>query len=379
MKLFTGVLFFALLQTAAFARPVASTADNNASSFRDIDKLDDISFNIYLQSPDSARKVAQKALLLSEKLKYPLGIGRSFMNIGFVYWSQSYYPIALFYFNKALENLPADKPLYFSDCYTFMGRTYSDLGNNREAIKNLDRSEDYAGTNVGRLAEVYSTRSYVNMMLKNYSQAIIYAKKALLYNKMAGNSSNTAVVYARLSDIYNRKGDYLPAIGYSDTAYRMAVLTHNNRLRANDYVEYALIYQQLKNFDKSIFYAKKAAALADSIGVVQASADAYSTLISCYEQQNNLKKAMSFQKEYDRTRDSLTRFDETKNAELIQSYFTLNSQLNDIALADHDNQERSKLVRTVLVTMYKLVLIFALNMVALTGVYFFNYHHKAAD
>lgn len=377
MKVRTVLLLMLLVPTALFSygkRQTASVQVSASTQQKVIDRLNNAAYDIYLQNPDSARKIAEKALLLSEKIKYAFGIGRGFMNIGYVYWSQAYYSIALFYLNNALQNLPANKPLYIADCYNILGRTYAELGNTKQAFRNLDSAESYGSGNAGRLAEMYSERSYINMNLKNYAVAVREAEKALILNKGLGDPGDIAIIYARLSDIYNRKAEYVPALVYSDTSYRMAVSNHNNRLRANNYLQYALIYLQLHNFNKAILYARRAAILADSVGLAGTSADAYNALIGSYEQQNDLKHAFEYQKQYNRIRDSLSRFDQSKNAEMIQNYFLLNSKLNDMALVEHDSEEREKLVKTTLISMYELVLLFTFNLAILVFCYFFNHH-----
>ncbi len=378
MKIFVGLVLTLLIQKATFAHPEllsASSKDTTIQVQKTIDSLNDAAFNIYLGSPDSARAIAEKALILAEKLKYKEGIGRSFLNIGYVYWSQSYYSIALFYLNKALVYLPADKPLFIADCYTTTGRTYADLGNYKEANKNLDKSEVFAGNNPDRVAETYSERSYVEMNLKNYPKAIAYAKRSLTLNRIAKDEISSAVIYGRLSDIYTREKEYTKALAYCDTAYQMSIATHNNRLRANSYVEYALIYSQLHNFDKAIEYAKKGAALAYSIGVVDALSASYRTIISSYEQKNDLKQAMASQKQYNTIQDSLNKFSKAKNTELIQNYFALNARLSNIEDFEHRELEIKAKVKMQLLIIISLT--FALLvLVAVLSVTWYFYKQK---
>ncbi|MGZ3821910.1 MAG: tetratricopeptide repeat protein, partial [Mucilaginibacter sp.] len=378
MRSFVAFVLILLIQEVTFGQglvaPSSSKSDDIAVN-KTIDHLNDVAFDIYLTSPDSARAIAEKALLRSEQCGYSLGIGRSFLNIGYVYWSQSYYPIALFYLNKALMTLPKDQPLLLSDCYNITARTYADLGNYKIALKNLDQSLHFAGNDPGRLAEVHSERAYVYMNLKNYAQAIGEANHALTLNKIANVPGGIAVLYGRLSDIYQRKKEYNAALAYSDTAYRMSIKTHNNRLRANSYVEYALIYNQLRKFDKAILYAKKGAALADSIGVVDALSYSYRIMISSYEEQNDLPQAMAYQKRYNTIRDSLNTFNKTKNTELIQDYFALNARLNEIAANEYNNREIKAKVESQKMIIFSLALSL-LIVIAILSVTYYYYKQK---
>lgn len=378
MRIFIGFALMLLLQGATFAQTVPPSSlkqEELVSIQKSIDHLNDVAFNIYLEAPDSARFLAEKALILSETYKYPKGVGESFQNVGLVYWSQSYYPIALFYLNKALMNLPKDRPLLISDCYNITGRTYADLGNYKEAFDNLKKSEHFAGTDAGRLSEVYSERSYIYLCLKNNDEALKEATKSLLLNKKVGNKGNIAVLYGRLSGIYHNNKNYAAALAYSDTACRMSVDIHNNRLRSKTYVEYALIYNDLHKFDQAILYAKKGASLADSIGVVDALTQSYRAMINSYEHKNDMKQAMAYQKAYNNIQDSLNKFDKIKNTELIQDYFALNARLDKIAVIEHNNLDIKAKVRSQRIIIITLAASLAI-VIAILSVTWYFYKHK---
>jgi len=352
------VLFMVLLTSVvACAQSIdqkPSTSENLNTIHQNIGQLNKVAFDIYLENPDSARGLAEKALLLSRQVKYTMGTAVSFLNMGHIYWSQSYYPMALFCVNKAMADLPKNKPLLTADCYTLAGRVYADLGNYKEAINNLAQAEYFAGEDPGRLAEVFSEASYVFKRLKNYDEAITNAKKALGLNRIAKNQGNIAVLYGRLTSIYANKRDFKLALAYSDTALSMSVSTHNNRLRATTYNDYARIYDQLHDHNKAVLYASKGAALADSIGVVDALSSAYKVLIGTYEQQNDLKKAMFYQNKYNSIRDSLSAFNKVKNTELIQDYFALNNKLNEMAEIERvalANKAEIKSQKTIIATL----------------------------
>ncbi|HTI58079.1 tetratricopeptide repeat-containing sensor histidine kinase [Mucilaginibacter sp.] len=351
MRALFGLIILLAVKVSVFARAIVAVPP---APKKTVDSLNIVSFNIYLESPDSARHLAEKALILAEKVKYADGIGRSFLNVGHVYWSQSYYPIALFYFNKALMNIPKEDHLLISSCYNIIGRTYSDLRNFKLALYNLNLSEQYAHGDPDRVAEVYSERSLVYRRQGKYGAALDDAKKALKLNAKAHDEPNTAVLYGRLSTIYTLMGRYKESIAYSDTALAMSFTTHNKRLRATTFVEYAVVYNKLHDYEKAVFYAVKGGNLADTIGVVDAISGAYKALINTYEIKGDLKMAMFYQKRFNKMEDSLSTFNKIKNTELIQDYFALEKHLNDIAdmeRAGQQNKAMLKWQRAVIVTL----------------------------
>ncbi len=378
MKAIFVLALLLFLQTGGIAQSASQFPSTNGTvniQQKAIDHLNDIAFNIYLEAPDSARAIAENALLLSEKSKYQLGIGRSYMNVGHVYWSQSYYPIALFFLNKALMNLPQDKPQYISNCYNIIGRTYADLKNYKDALINLDKSAQFAHGDPDLLAEVYSERSLVYKRTGRFDDALANAKRALVLNKIAHDQSNEAVLYGRLSGIYQYKNEDKLALAYSDTALKASFATHNKRLRATTYVAYGEIYEHMHDYDKAIFYANKGGDLADSIGVVDAITAAYKILISSYEGKNDMKSAMTYQKRFNKMQDSLNTFNKNKNTDLIKDYFALNSRLNDMAANEHNQseiKEKVKLQRVIIITLSLSLVV----MVVLLSVTYYFYKQK---
>ncbi len=73
MKIGLGVILLLLIHTLSFAKKTpAQPADNLKSIKAAIDSENAVVYNIFLRSPDSARRMAEHALLLSEKIKYSM-------------------------------------------------------------------------------------------------------------------------------------------------------------------------------------------------------------------------------------------------------------------------------------------------------------------
>lgn len=340
MKIGFGIIFLLLLYTSSFAKKASvQPADNQKSIRATIDSENYVVYNIYLKSLDSARYIAEHALLLAEKIKYAHGIAQGYYNIGMLYWSQSYYPIALFYLNTALSNTLKSDRMLLSDIYSGRGRVYADLGDNKKAMYNLDKCEMYAGDDKLKLGEAYSEKSYVYMKLLNYDKALSAAKVSLRLNLEAKEFQGAAITYSRLGSIYLAKKDYVKALAYDDTAYRNSIKLKMNRLRAGMYLEYANINNKLNKYDIAIGFAKKGVALYDSIGVMTGLSNSYKAMIAAYEAKKDIKNALYYEKKYNHTQDSLNTIDKVKSTQLIQNYFELNARLNHMAEVEKKNEE----------------------------------------
>ncbi|HEY8931099.1 MAG TPA: ATP-binding protein [Mucilaginibacter sp.] len=376
MRRFIPLIIFLLscklsmAQKAVHAQaPLFPNSDTKAL-YSGIDNLNNRASDIYLTAPDSARVLAENALMLSQRANYGLGKARSFYNIGLVYWSQSYYTISLFYLNSAINNLSKHYPLQLSDCYNALGRTYADLGNYDEALQNLNRSLKLAGDDKGREADVYSERAYVYCALKKFDRAIAAANRALSLDESIKAEGNIAVLYARLGSIYKNKGDYKMALHYDSVALKKSFNPLNKRLQAKTYVEFAAIYNLLHNDKAAVALAQRGIALANTIGVASAWLDGYRELVNSYELAGNLKLALTFQKRYSVVNDSLHSQARLQTIKLIQNYYALNAKLNRIKqmeVTDGENKAKIK-------AQTKLILILSLSMVVLISVLFAIYY-----
>jgi len=335
-----------------------------------IDHLNVVARAVYLRSPDSARKVTQNALLLSEKYNYQLGKGESFLNLGHIYWSQSYYPVSLFYLNTALNYLPDSKPLELADCYSALGRTYADLKNYKQALNYLDKAYHFGWSDTRMLAEIYSERSYVYCAMKDYTRAVAAAKYALKLDEAINYKRNIAVLHGRLGGIYTDKKDFSTALAYDDTAYRLSFETNNKRLRAKTLAEYALINNKLGKFARAIGYAHSAIALADSIDFVDARTLAYNALVNSYQLTHNLNKALFFQKKYNALQDSVITSEKLKSILLIQNYFAFNSKMNSLALMEVNNRDNRAKIRSQQALITILIVSLVVLMIILSATYY---------
>lgn len=365
-----------LIYTSSFAKKASALPIDNQKSIKaEIDSENQVVYDIFLKSPDSARNIAEHALLLSEKIKYTHGIAQGYFNIGTIYWSQSYYPIALFYMNTALTNTPKSDKMLLSDIYSGTGRVYADLGDYKKAVYNLNKCERYAGDDKTRLGEAYSEKSYVYLKLHYYDKALSAAKISLKLNQDVGEFQGAAIIYSRLGSIYLAKNDYAKALAYDDTAYRNSTILKMNRLRAGMYLEYANLNNHFKKYDTAIVFAKKGVALYDSIGVMTGLASSYKAMIAAYEAKKDMKTALYYEKKYNHTQDSLNTIDKIKSTQLIQNYFALNARLNHMADVEKKNEEnKSKIAFQH--TIINILILSLVVVVILLSVTYYYYEQK---
>jgi signal transduction histidine kinase len=367
MRGFIIILFIILIFTLPSIAQKKTSKNDSLSSFFSkvkIDRLNNAAHNIYLSAPDSAREMAAEALLLAGKAKYDYGKGESYLTIGLVYWSQSYYPISLFYLKSALSYFPKTRPLERSDAYRSIGRTYADLKKYKEALLYLDTALYYAGNDTVCIVKVISEKANVYSEQNDYKKALNAVLFSLKLNRKVRDNNTTAVLYSRLSNIYNKMGNYTAALAYNDTALLKSVQVNNLRLRTYTYIEYARVYNNNGHYDDAIPNALKAMAIADKIGAIDATYKSYQALINSYSLKNDLKEALSWQKKYNVIRDSLNNVAKLKTIKLIQNYYDLNSRMNNISLME----EKDRTNKAKIQSQYVLIEILMISLVVLVTI-----------
>ncbi|HZY39906.1 MAG TPA: tetratricopeptide repeat-containing sensor histidine kinase [Mucilaginibacter sp.] len=379
MRRFTLIFSLFIISVSAFcAQDGPETRQVNAKreTYADVDRLNNIAANIFLQYPDSAHKAAGDALLIAEKLNYPFGKGRSCLNLGSIYWSQSYYPISLFYLKSALTYLPKNKPLYLSEAYRALGRTYADLKNYKVAETYLDSALYFAGNDPGHKAEVYSERAYIDNFLGRYDKAIDEVNQSLELNRIAKSEKHIAVLYGRLASIYLHKKSYANALVFNGVTYEKSIETHNRRLLAYTYLDYALIYNGLHRYEDAVAFAQKSIALADSIGVMDAETRAFNALINTYQLKHQYAKALDYQQRYNDIRDSLGNLAKLKTIKLVQNYYDLNAKINSVTVMEVNDRLNKAKIKSQHVMIRVLLVSLIVVMIILTATYYFYKQKK---
>jgi signal transduction histidine kinase len=380
MKICSLILFLSIVSQFTFAQKEFQAVASGSSWQRvgyKIDSLNRSADEIFLQAPDSAHKLAGTALLLAEKANDRTRKGQSFLELGYIYWSQSYYAISLFYLKSAIGNFANGNPQHLAEAYRALGRTYADLKDCKSALANLDTSLKFSGYNPKNLAEVYSERAYVYNSCGLYDKAIESVKISEKLNRQVNATANIAVLYGRLGSIYLHKKDYKTALAYDDTALTMGLKIHNKRLVAYTFDDFAAVYNAMGNYAKAAAFARKGIALADTLGIMDAETRAYDALENTYELQYQYVKAINCQKRFNVVKDSLGSLAKFKTVTLVQNYYALNARMNQIALMaanDRINQAKIKsqhfMIRVLLFSL-------AVVMVILTCTYYFYKQKKA--
>lgn len=162
------------------------------------------------------------ALRLSEKLKWNLGIARSYYRISYAYSQQGNFSESLKY---RLKELLKWKELNSTNdvCITLgnIGISYSDLGNNSKAMEyyilSLDLSKKTGNVSqtiniLSNIASVYKIRGIYDKALRYYQESLNLAEKQKDENNVAINKGNIGSLFSLQNKFNNALESYLIAL-----------------------------------------------------------------------------------------------------------------------------------------------------------------------
>ncbi len=210
----------------------------------------------------NAKKYAQQALNLSEKINFTKGVFRSTIALAYVTRDMGLHlegiellkkSLVFFEGNKELSN---NSSLYITHVYTYTALadlcTYLPDYNNAQkyAFKAIEFSEKYK-TGIG---QCWITLSIIFSKQKNLTEANSYALKALDYFKQNNAFDDLARTYAFLARYAFTDESYDKAIDYYNASYetyKKASSLFGMRIALYNLSE---IYLKIKSYEKANFY-----------------------------------------------------------------------------------------------------------------------------
>lgn len=308
-----------------------------------------LSNNYYEYKTDKMIEYSQKAIVLSKKIKYPVGIaqgnrligvayhsygdfktaesyvanalsisksiGNDFetikclMNLGLINIEQNNYPIAIECYQKALIISKAIKHSegFTKAIYGKMAVILIELKDYDLALKYLE--EDLAfqtrlNKNEG-IANDYTNIGTVYYKKKDYQQALNYFDKALNINTAIFNTIGIAREYGNIANVQTELGNYEEAYENHIKALKINEEIKNQKGIADNYKGIGDHYLKERNFQKALEFTKKANLLAHSINLREVEKTTFKTLSEIFENKKNLDSAYIYYKKYIAIKDNL--------------------------------------------------------------------------
>jgi len=174
--LFLLLFFIKINETTIWAQDINQVDSLNKcflATENDTDKvslLTKIAVHYWYNNPDTAVVIAEKALHIAEKMNYKIGIANSLHVIGYAYFIEGNYPLALEYNLRALVIRETIEDL------KGMGRSYNNIGNIYLDQKEYEKAKIYYEKGL-ELATAQNNTKDIALLLNNLGRLDYFTGK----------------------------------------------------------------------------------------------------------------------------------------------------------------------------------------------------------
>lgn len=267
-----------------------------------VNNLNKLFFYFNLHNNDSAQKIAEQALQLSFKIKYPLGkvsaynnlgtvhyykgnnskalinylaavktienergndsksliykkqLSSTFNNIGTIYQRQKLYVQAENYFNKsiAIDKSIGDKK-GLAHCYNNIGTIKQENSQYDEAILNYEialKLKQEIHDTLG-IPSTLINMGIIRMNQNKFKESEAYFEKALLKARKIKNKQDEALALINLGDMFYLKKQYSTAVNYYEKGIKVSKSQNYHQFLSYAYNSLSAAYYKMKNFEKA--------------------------------------------------------------------------------------------------------------------------------
>ncbi len=338
-----------------------------------INHLNDLSWELMYNNPDTSIIISKKALSIAKQLKKTQKIKSKFIanslgNIGVFYHIKGDYPIALDYYLKALKvNEGQNNKNGIARNLSNIGILYKDQGNYQNALtyymkalkisENLNNKKEIANQ-LGNIGSVYYAQACIlkeNTIERDslLNKALTHYFKALKIDEKLKNKRDIAADLGNIGLIYDDQKNYQSALTYYFKYLKIAEDIGNKGYQAIALGNIGSLYTETGKYYSAHTYLFRTLAISDSIGNTTLSEQIYKLISTLYEKSTltlpdsiggkTLNKeemrlrALHYFKSYLTLRDSI--FSEENKKQLVSKELTYKFEKKEAAtLAEHEKQ-----------------------------------------
>ncbi|MFI5136042.1 MAG: adenylate/guanylate cyclase domain-containing protein, partial [Chitinophagales bacterium] len=270
-----------------------------------------------------AKKYADSALSISQKINFTKGIADANNQIGIVYWYLNENQNALTYHLKALD-------------------IYEKTGNKKGISEALNR--------IGH--------AYADM--PNYPKSLEYFQKALQLDEQLNDSLGISKNLDLIGFIYMHLEDYSQALAYYFQSLNIAESIGNKRSIGAVCHDIGVVYEKQNNLNEALNYAKRGLANAQQVGEKHLLDEAYSGLEKIYMRMGNYKDAYSARLRYDTLEYDLRNADNAGTIKRIQMQYDFEKKEATIKAEQEKNDIQQRNIRNSILAGLGAMFIFSL-------------------
>lgn len=265
-----------LISFLGATKTVAQELDSLKALLAEYRQNDTTTINILLEitnhyrdvNPDSTRAVAKRALALSEKSKYAMGVGKSIYMIGVASAMNNDYDSSIWYYEKALAVFHK-AGLTDKECMALynINVSYYRMGKLDNALSTLQKDSAIAvqNNNFERGGRAMLAMGDIYRDKGKYADAVGCYLSALSIYEKHNFTQGISESYRNIADIYSLVGNQPKALEYVTKSNALYKPIGDVQSIIVNYTSVASVYGQLHDNKNSLSYYTKALQIADSI------------------------------------------------------------------------------------------------------------------
>ena len=339
--------------------------------------LNELAYELSYGSKEKAIILAKEAMLLSEKLKYNIGIANTNDIFGIIYLDQGILDSAQFFFLKALKYYERQNDKYkIVTSYQKLGQVHAYRNSFDQAFEYYNREYELAVA-IGDYKLIGNANNdlgtfYINQgwnMLDNENDTINfinYFKKGMPYIleairnfKLAKYDKGVALAYANLSLIEKASGNLEGALNYMRKAVIFFSKMDYKIYLVSAYNQFNQIFQETSQFDSAYYYINKSLALAKEIESNFDIRNAYGQIANLYENLGDFEQALYHHQLYDDINQTILNENKQKSIDEMEVKYQTEKHKLDLANQKNINQYQ-KLMLILAALLLFVMAIFAL-------------------
>jgi signal transduction histidine kinase len=303
---------------------------------------------LFLNKPDSALILTEKALELATASKDIYYEGYCYYLLSKVYWVRANYKLSTEYGFKALKIFENSEHFVdHSATLLSLARNLVELGNFVKADQFIDKALALGIKHSDALIEAsaYRERSFLLAELNHLDSALYYSDRGISIFKRLGDSLDISILYGRKSRIYFQLKDFKKSKEHAYQALIIDSLVENRRALAISYFQVAQNEHALRNTNTAIAQLKKSIRINQEIGNLAWLIKAHELLSTFYLETNQPQLAASELQLVSKFKDDLYNAEKNGQIQEMQSLHELEAKQSTIKLLEQENEIKNKEVK----------------------------------
>lgn len=389
------LIIFIYLNTFSFPEKYSLIAQNKIDSLYQIlpkektiqraEILCKIAKQLRVANADSAKVIANEALMISKQFNDALSIAESYNALGGAYLYKGEFYKAIDNFQLALLNFSnINATTRVADMMNNLGIVYRKIGKYDKAIdyyiealkihennenkeetisllnnigaiyyyqKNYKKANDYyqrvleiaqQTQNTEGISAAYSNLSLIALEQKDLDKALLYNKKSLDLKKLYNDSYGIAICLNNMGRIYQALNDFNQAVFYYLQAVERYKKIGDWDGVANSLHNVGNIYFEKRQYQRAIKFLEESSKISDSLSATINLRDNYRILAKCYEIIGNKEKAYKYLAEYVILNDSILTQESLKHVAELEAQYESGRKESEIKLLKQEKLLQEK-------------------------------------